>query len=286
MGISRYETPGSVAEACALLAGESGRTAVLGGGTDLVVDVRLGREIDLLVDIKRIPELNEIRALPGGGFEIGACVTMQQVAEDTRLRKRYPALCQAAAQVGSMQVRNRATLVGNLANASPCADSAPVLLVLGAGVRIADAKGGAREIPARDFICGVKKTVLKKGEIATGVVILPTPAGLRTAFQKLQRIRGHDLALLNAAGAFDPASGEIRVAIGSAAPTPILVPGLEGVCPPGANGLKADDVAERVAARALAAIRPISDVRASAEYRREMTAVLCRRLIRILLAEA
>jgi CO/xanthine dehydrogenase FAD-binding subunit len=281
MGIRRYECPSTVAAAVELLSNEPGEASVLSGGTDLLADVRGGRNVGLLVDIKKIPELKAIRWEPDATLIIGACVPVQQVADDARIRERYPGLATAAGNLGSYQVRCRATIAGNLGNASPCADNAPALLVLGARVCIA-APEGRREVPLDGFIRDVKKTALKRGEIITAIVIPPQPPGLRSAFFKIKRIRGHDMAIVNAAGAFDPAKREFRLAIGSAACTPVLVRGLDDICPPGAT---ADEVGETLAAKAVAAISPIDDVRASAEYRRDMTALLCKRLARALLGE-
>jgi CO/xanthine dehydrogenase FAD-binding subunit len=281
MGIQRYECPPTVQATVELLSRGEGEASVLAGGTDLLADVRAGRDVGLVVDIKRIPELLEIRWETDGALIIGACVPVQRIAEDAHIRERYPGLATAAGSLGSYQVRCRATIAGNLSNASPCADNPPVLLVLNAWVRIASPQG-PREVPLDGFIRDVKKTALQRGEIITAIVVPPQPPGLRTAFFKIKRIRGHDLALVNAAGAYDPATREFRLAIGSAACTPVLVRGLDGLCPPGAT---AEDVGERLASRALASIDPIDDVRASAEYRRDMTALLCRRLARALLGE-
>ena len=281
MGISRYERPSTLGEACDLLMQEAGNVVVLSGGTDLVADVRAGRKVDMVVDIKRIAGLGDVRWLDDGTLEIGACVTMRRVSEEPRIRERFTALAQAAGQVGSHQVRCRATIAGNLGNASPCADNAPPLLVFGAKLRIAG-KSGETVVPLQGFMRDCKKTALARGEIVTTVIVPPAPAGLRSAFFKIKRVNGHDMALINAAASFDPASREIRLAIGSAAPTPLLIGGLQGICPP---GTAVDMVAGRMTEKAFEAIRPIDDVRASAEYRRDMTRVLCRRLARTLLEQ-
>ncbi len=267
----RYERPATVAEATALLA--AGDARVLAGGTDLMMALHQPPEPALLVDVKRIPELGEITWGSGGELVLGACVLVQRVADDARLREVFPALAEGAGAIGSLQVRSRATIAGNLANASPCMDTAPPLLVLGARLRIAGPKG-RRETPLASFFMGVKHTALGPDELVTAVV-LPKPApGLRSAFDKVKRVWGHDLALVNAAAAYDPSAGAVRVAIGSCAVTPVLVPALAGV----SAGSDAREVGERLAALALEHIQPIDDVRASAEYRRDMTALLCRRL--------
>ncbi len=279
MGIARYECPQTVEEAVGLLIGEPGSASILAGGTDLVADIRAGRDIALVVDIKRIPGMTEIRWEPDGTLVLGACVPVQAVADDARIRGRYPVMSEAAGNLGSYQVRWRATVAGNLGNASPCADNGPGLLVLGALVRVESDKGRT-DMPLDGFIVSVKKTKLRRGEIITAIVVPPQPPALRSAFLKIKRVRGHDLALVNAAAAFDPDTREFRLAIGSAACTPVLIRGLEGVAPPGAT---ADEVGDRLAAAALAAISPIDDVRAGIEYRCDMTALLCRRLARALL---
>jgi aerobic carbon-monoxide dehydrogenase medium subunit len=281
MGISRYERPGSLGEACDLLLQDAGNVVVLSGGTDLVADMRAGRKVDMVVDIKRIPGLADITWLPDGTLEIGSCVTMRRVSEEPRIRERYRALFEAAGQVASHQVRCRATIAGNLGNASPCADNAPPLLVFGAKLRIA-CKGGSTDVPLLGFMRDCKKTALQRGEIITTVIVPPAPPGLRSAFLKVKRVYGHDMALINAAASYDPATREIRLAIGSAAPTPLLIGGLEGICPPGAT---AGEVGARMAEKALEVIKPIDDVRASAEYRRDMARVLCARLARALLEQ-
>lgn len=278
----RYEKPATVADAVQLLATEPGRAGVLAGGTDLQVQLRAGRRYDLLVDIKGIGELQQLRWTEPGDLEIGACVLIQQIADDKRIAGVFTALAEAARSVGSLQIRNRGTVGGNLGNASPCADMAPPLLVLNARLLVAG-PGGTRDIPLTEVFRDVKESCLEPDEIMTTIVVPQPTAGLCSAFRKLKRIRGHDLALVNAAAAFDPAARTWRLAVGSVAPTPVLVPGLDTICPPGAT---ADEVGERLAAAALDHISPINDVRASAEYRRDMVALLCRRLARALLADS
>ena len=269
----RYERPGTVAEATALLAGAGGGARILAGGTDLMIALRGGPQPTVLVDIKRIPELGQVRWTPAGDLEIGACVRVQDVAEDARVRGAFTALAEGAEAIGSLQIRWRATVAGNLSNASPCMDTAPPLLVLNGRLRVLGPKG-TREAPLSDFFLGVKKTALASEELVTAVIVPKPVAGLSSAFDKVKRSYGHDLAIVNSAAAWDPAAGTLRVAIGSCAVRPALVPALAGVGP------KADprETGERLAALAQEHIQPIDDVRASAEYRREMSAALCRRL--------
>jgi CO/xanthine dehydrogenase FAD-binding subunit len=274
----RYEKPGTVAEATALLAGAGGGARILAGGTDLMIALRGAPAPSLLVDIKHIPELGLMR-WTAAGLEIGACVLVQDVADDARVRAAFPALAEGAEAIGSLQIRSRATIAGNLSNASPCMDTAPPLLVLDARLRIAG-PSGTREAPLADFFLGVRRTALAPDEMIVAVVV-PAAPGVVNGFDKIKRTRGHDLALVNAAAAWDPARGTVRVAIGSCAVTPALVPALPGVKP----GADAARVGEALTALAGEHIQPIDDVRASAEYRRDMTAVLCRRLAKRLLGE-
>ncbi|MBP1706176.1 MAG: molybdopterin dehydrogenase, FAD-binding protein [Chloroflexi bacterium] len=275
-----YERPTSVAEATALLAGAAGAARVLAGGTDLLVALRAGdARPRLVVDVKRIAGLADIGWTDDGGLVLGACVTAARIAADRRIREVFPALAEGAAAIGSLQVRSRATVGGNLVNASPCMDTAPPLLVLGAELTVAG-PSDERSLPLAGFFTGVKQTVLGPADLVTAIRV-PAPApGSSSGFAKIKRGFGHDLALVNAAAAFDPGTRQIRLAIGSCGITPVLVPPLEDVEPaadPAAIG-------ERLAARALEHICPIDDVRASAEYRRDMAAVLCRRLAARVLA--
>lgn len=274
MSTFRYERPAGVAEAVALLAGAPGRARILAGGTDFLIELRAGTaRPELVVDVKGIAGLTDISWTADGDLVLGACVLVQRIAEDGKIRQTFPALADGAGAIGALQIRWRATVGGNLANASPCMDTAPPLLVLGARLKIAGPQG-EREIPLAEFFKGVKQTVLVPGEMVTAIVV-PKPAdGLRTAFDKVKRGFGHDLALVNAAVAFDPGAKNIRVAVGSCGITPVVPPALTGVAP------SADpaEVGARLAHLALEHICPIDDVRASAEYRRDMTAMLCRRL--------
>jgi CO/xanthine dehydrogenase FAD-binding subunit len=270
----RYERPASVAAATALLAEARGQARVLAGGTDLMVALRAGTaQPGLVVDVKRVPGLTDIRWTADGGLELGACVPVQRIAEDARIRETFPALAEGAGAIGSLQIRWRATIGGNLANASPCMDTAPPLLLADARLRVAGPRG-ERELPLAAFFLGVKKTALAPDEFVTAVCVPKPPAGLRAAFDKVKRVFGHDLALVNAAATYDPAARALRVAIGSCGITPVLPPPLTGVDPHAG----AADAGARLAALALQHICPIDDVRSSAEYRRDMAATLCRRL--------
>jgi len=272
----RYERPTSIEQACTFLGEVPDRAVVLAGGTDLQLKLRGGLITPaIVVDIKAISELKSIRWSADGELSIGSAVTMRQLYEDAKVAARYPALAQGAEAVGSFQVRCRATIGGNLCNASPCMDTAPALLLLGARLQVKSAKGD-RELPLESFFAGVKKTALKPGELCAAIVVPAASQKLKTAFGKVKRVRGHDLALVNCAVSLDAEAGVLRAAIGSAAPTPVMSKPLTGVSLKSPN---VEELGNRLAALAVDAIKPIDDVRASAEYRRDMAALLCRRLV-------
>ena len=280
LGTFDYVRARSIEEACRLLRERPDSSSILAGGTDLLVQLRdRQRSADLLVDIKGIDELQSLDAAPSGEIRIGAGVPLNVLAENRAIRNRFPALADAAVSIGTYQLRNRATLAGNLCNASPAADGAPPLLVLGAEVEIAFSKDAdaRRRLPITELFAGVKRTTLAPDEIVTQVCIPDHAPNLRTAFLKQQRIKGHDLAVVNVAGSYEPASGIVRIAIGSCSPTPALLDPIER------SGATLSDVCERAAAAALAETSPISDVRASAAYRSAVLPVLIRRLLERLL---
>ncbi|MBI4861105.1 MAG: FAD binding domain-containing protein [Candidatus Riflebacteria bacterium] len=279
MTASRYERPATVAQAAALLSEAPGRATVLAGGTDLSIRLRTGLfKPELLVDIKHIPSLSEIRWTSSGDLVIGAAVTMRRLYSDQKVCAAFPALTQGARSVGSLQIQERATVGGNVCNASPCMDSAPPLIVMDARLVAVGVKG-EREIPIREFFKHVKKTVLAENEVVTAIIVPAAAAGLLTAFDKLKRVRGHDLALVNAAAAYDPGARTLVGAVGSCGVTPVMTRVLTGV-----DASAAEEVGPELARAALEKICPIDDVRASAEYRRDMTALLCRRLVAKLLS--
>ena len=278
LGDFEYVRARTIRDACELLKDGGGEAVAYAGGTDLLVEIRNGlRAPKLLVDIKEIESLRRIDlGDESSPIALGAAVPLNRIAEDESLRGRIAALTEAALTIATYQLRNRATIGGNLCNASPASDSIPPLLVAGAVLRIEGPDGG-REVALRDFCTGVKRTCLECGEILVGIRIPPLATGTRTAFLKQQRIRGHDLAVVNVAGALSPSDGTLRIAIGSCGPTPILLDPIKT----GAD--TAEAITKEAVRDAQAAASPISDVRASAEYRRAVLPVLvCRMIARLL----
>jgi len=272
LGSFEYRDPRTIAEACRLLAGEDS-ACLLAGGTDLFIELRAGwQNPELLIDIKGIDALGELRTEEDGTLSIGAAVPLDAIARSPVASGPWVALREAALSIGTQQLRHRATLAGNLCNGSPAADTAPVLLTLGAYVMAASLET-SRQIDLANFFTGVKRTALRNDEMICEVRIPPQPPGLRTAFLKQQRVRGHDLAVVNVAGALDPSSGDLRVAIGSCSPTPILLPSINaaGVSPTALSALAIESALDHVS--------PIDDVRASAGYRKAVLETLIDRLI-------
>lgn len=265
--------PSTVGEALEALKGPN--AVCLAGGTDLLVEMRNGLKTpDLIVDIKGVKELETFSFDRREGIVVGAGVTLNFLVAHEGIRESCPALAEAAASIGSYQIRNRATLVGNICNASPAADMAPVLFILGARIVIAGAEG-ERTLPISSFMTGVKKNALSHGEFVTRVEIPPLPGG-KIAFMKKQRVRGHDLALINAAGLADAAAGSLRVCVGACAVRPVLLEGTEELYRKEKNPAR---LAESIAGLAVSSVSPIDDVRASAEYRSDLVRVFVKRIV-------
>lgn len=268
-----YARPMSLAEAFALLADEPSARP-LGGGTDLLVGLRKHTVIaPLVVDLKRVVDLDRAIEVRGMELRIGALATMTDVARHPVVRERFPALVAAANVVGSIQIRNRATLAGNLCNASPAADTAPPLLVAGARVELVG-PNGQRATPLEDFLLGPRQTSLAAGELVRAVV-LPLPDGpVGSAFGRITRRRGVDLATVNLACSVD-AAGSVRFAYGAVGPRPFVA--VEGT---GELAHETDATALDHRLRALTAeATPMSNIRASREYREAMLLVLSRRAL-------
>ena len=282
----RYEAPGSLDQAVALLAAEPGEARVLAGGTDLLVQLRTDLiEPALLVDIKRIPEMRRI-AEEGGGFRVGAAATAAELKEHPRLKAVWPGLVEAANLIGSTQVQGRATMGGNLCNGSPAADSVPALMAAGAIASIAG-PNGRREVPVEDIMQGPRRLALAKGEIVASFLLPPRPARTADAYLRFIPRTEMDIAVvgcgvcltLDASGTCTAA----RVALGAVAPRPLQVPEAARAL----VGTKLDAGAlDRLDAAARAACQPIDDKRGTREYRTKVAGVLARRTAQIALERA
>ncbi|PFG41106.1 carbon-monoxide dehydrogenase medium subunit [Georgenia soli] len=267
-----YARPQRLDEAVALLAAHE-NARVLAGGTDLTVGLRDGKiRPGIVVDIKRVIELAPAVAVDNGTVSVSATTPLSDVLLHDAVRKHFPALVEAASVVGSAQIRHRATLAGNVCNASPAADTAPVLVMHDAALTV-QGPDGDREIAVVDFIQGNRRTDLGRGELVTRVR-LPVPSRpYGAAFERMTRRRGVDLATINVSCMADKLG--VTFVLGAVAPVPVVVRDDSGALSQGA------DPADRAAALDAVADRatPISDVRASAEYRRAMVGVLLRRAL-------
>jgi CO/xanthine dehydrogenase FAD-binding subunit len=267
-----YARPTSLADALGLLAeGDDGRARLLAGGTDLLIRLR-DRTFrpEVVVDVKGIEELGGAIERRDGHVRFGALTTMTDVVGDEVVRGEYLALAEAALYVGSVQIRNRATLAGNLCNASPAADTAPALLVFGAEV-VAAGPDGSRRIPLDQFFVRSGVTTLRPGEIVEAVE-LPVAGGPRgSAHLRRTRRRGHDLASVTLAVAVTP-DGVTRLAYGSVGPRPVLVSDETGLL---ADARASDvDKASRLDELVAEASPSPTSMRASPEYRLAMLRVL------------
>jgi carbon-monoxide dehydrogenase medium subunit len=272
-----YERPATLAEALALLEAHGPSARLLAGGTDLIIRLRDGSaRPPVVIDVKRIAELDPGIREEGGHLVIGARTVMTDIAADPRVRRHFVALAEAAAVVGSVQIRNRATLAGNICNASPAADTAPPLLVYDATV-VAAGPGGVRRIPVDDLFVKSGVTTLAPGEIVTAIE-LPVPAGrVGASHQRRTRRRGHDLASVTLSVAID-GTGTTRLAYGSVGPRPVLFVDQSGVLADAAAPTSAmAEVFERAFADASPSPR---SMRASPEYRLAMLRVLGARAVR------
>ena len=263
-----FEKPKTTEGIVSRLEAAGGEAAILAGGTDLLPQLR-SRLVKpgLVLDVKGVEQLHHLGA-DEEGLSVGAAVILNRVLEEQETTAPYAALVQAVGDLASYPVRNRATLVGNVANASPCADTVPPLCVMGAEVELTG-PGGVRRMPVAQFIVGNRETRREPGELVTRVVV-PAPAeGTWSGFLKRKRVKGHDLALASAALLRDPSAKRLRLGVGSCTPLPAVVD-LDEM-------FDAPDVDEAVR-RAQDTISPINDVRAGIEYRRDMVAVMIRRL--------
>lgn len=273
--------------AVALLAEHGPKAKILAGGTDLLVDLKSVPEAPpAVIDITRAADMKGIR-VTDRGLVIGALVTHGEIMSSADIRERFPALVDAAHTIGAVQTRSLGTLGGNLVTAVPSLDSGPTLIALEALVTIAG-PGGSREMPLAEFFVGPRRTALKAGELLVDIVIPRKNLGKPAGFQKFGLRKGQALALVNTAASFwlDPAKKafvEPCIALGAVAPTVIRAPKAEAYL----AGRKATPEAMAEAGRIAAGeARPISDFRASADYRRELIAVLTRRSLEGALAVA
>jgi carbon-monoxide dehydrogenase medium subunit len=282
-----YLKPGSLDEATRMLSEHGGRTRPFMGGTDIFVRMRDGFvRPDLLVDVKHLPGMRDVHYDEQAGLTIGAAVTLNEIARHPIVKERYPLLADEANAVASYQLRNRATLGGNLCNGSPAADTAPATLLLEANM-VLYGPDGERAVPANEFFLGPSATAIRPGELMTSIRFPVPPAGHAARYLKLGRNKAGDLAIAGVAGLGFPdgtVSGyRFRIGLASVAPVPLRAQRAEEML--AAKGDLGEAAFALAAERAMEAATPISDVRASAVYRRAMVRALTLRVLREIWAQ-
>lgn len=276
----RYEAPNTTKEAAALLAKEKGQAFVLAGGTDLIVRMRLGMtEPDLVVDIKNIASMQGITKT-ATGTRIGAATSAALMGENKALKKAWPGVVEAVNLIGSDQIQSRCTMVGNLCNASPAADSVPAMIAAGAKAQIVSPKG-RRTVAVEKVVTGPGQTSLKKGEVIEAITLpKPLPRSGDAYLRFIPRTE-MDIAVVSAAVSMTLVRGVVkkaRVVLGAVAPTAVIVPAAAKAI----IGTKLDDLAlEKLAKACSDMCNPIDDKRGTIEYRTKVAGVLGKRAAKI-----
>jgi Aerobic-type carbon monoxide dehydrogenase, middle subunit CoxM/CutM homologs len=276
-----YAAPTTLAEASRLLAGANGKARILAGGTDIIVQLREGlRDADLVVDVKRIPDLAELSYSPGKGLRLGASVPCCQIYEHQAIAKAYPALVDSARIVGGWQIQSRASVGGNLCNSSPAGDTIPALIAHGATCVIAG-PGGHREVKVEEFCTGPGKNVLQPGELLVTLIFPPPAAKSGSAYERFIPRNEMDIAVAGA-GTWVKLSAngakieQARIGLCAIAPTPKFAAEASGWLAgrPASEGTfaQAGELAKKVAS-------PITDMRGTVEYRVHLVGVLVKRTL-------
>ncbi|WP_158734708.1 xanthine dehydrogenase family protein subunit M [Alteribacillus sp. YIM 98480] len=268
-----YHVPNNLDDLFSTIKKHGSSAALLAGGTDLLIHLKVGKIAPQhVIDIKHVKELYEKITFCSNGMTIGALTTLINITKHPDVQKLYPALSESARKVGSKQIRNRGTLVGNICNASPAADTAPALLIYNAEVTIVG-MNSRRTIPFESFIKGPGKTDLKEGEIVESLFFPFPPANSTSNFVKLARREGADLTIVGTA-TLAASNYETRIALCAVAPIPFRACSAEYVLNQGGyNQQNIDKALEKVVHNA----NPISDLRATKEYRLAMVEVITRK---------
>lgn len=288
MKLFEYVPARTVDEAIDALATSKGPARPLAGGTDLIVQLKEGRRtLDRVVDVGRIPELRALGTDAEGRLRLGAAVPCADIYSDERVRREFPMLVDSASIIGSVQVQSRASIGGNLCNASPSADSIPTLICLGAQAVIAG-PGGRRTAPVEEFCTGPGQSILKADELLVEIVIPAPGPGEGGRYLRYIPRNEMDIAVVGVGSwvKWDAATGRIqdaRIALGAVAPTPVRAREAERAL---IGQEPSPELIHEAAALAIQAARPISDVRGSADYRRHLVSVLVRRTLTAALERA
>ena len=276
-----FEAPNTLSEAVSILASKGDRARVIAGGTDLLVQLRGGRRsVDVVVDIKGIPELNELSYDSQNGLTLGAAVPCYRIYQDEEIAAAYPGLMDAATLIGGIQIQGRASIGGNLCNSAPSGDSIPPVIVLGGVCNIAG-PNGTRQVPSEDFCTGPGRNVLQDNELLVSISIPAPQAHSGANYLRFIPRNEMDIAVAGVGSSVVlDASGEnfvsARIALASVAPIPVL-------CTDAANSLAgkpvSDEAIQEASDKAIEASSPISDMRGTIRQRRHLVGVLTRRTL-------
>jgi carbon-monoxide dehydrogenase medium subunit len=251
----------------------------MAGGTDLLVQLRAGRwDVDLVVDIKNLPELNEITYDPEQGLTLGAAVPCYRIYGNNAIRNAYPGLIDCASIIGGTQIQGRASLGGNLCNSTPSADSIPAMIALRATAHIAG-PGGTRDIAVEDFCTGPGSNVLARGELLVSIHVPPPQSGMGANYIRFIPRNEMDIAVAGVGASVILENGNIksaRISLASVAPTPLFVKAAGDAL---AGKPATAESIQTAAEIARDAARPITDMRGTAEYRTHLCEVLTRRAL-------
>jgi CO/xanthine dehydrogenase FAD-binding subunit len=275
-----YMRPSTLEEACAMLVAVDGPVRPLAGGTDLLVQMKQGGlQPHALVSLRDVPGLDTLRLDGDGSLVIGSVTSLTAIEHSPDVRRAFPGIAEAASFVGSTQVRSRATVGGNLCNAAPSADTAPILLACGATAIITDGQA-ERSLLLEDFFTGPGQTVLKPGELLKAIVVPPLrQTGFAKYFKSFRSAMDCCTVGVAVYADFAPGSAvvrEVRLALGAVAPTPIRARAAEAML---VGRELDDDLIDRACVEAAGDSQPIDDLRASAEYRKILVEVLSRRAL-------
>ena len=276
-----YKAPATINEAVTLLAERGSEARVLAGGTDIIVQLREGlRKADLVVDVKKIPELMSLTWRDDGGLDIGGAVPCHVLYNDAKVIDAYPSITDSAKIIGGWQIQGRASIGGNLCNSSPAADSIPALIVENATCRIAG-PGGERHVPVQEFCTAPGANVLTEGELLVSLVLPPTGGSSGSRYMRFTPRNEMDIAVTGAGAWLRLGEGgetveEARLALSAVAPTPVVAgeaeAWLQGKPATEESFTEAGNIARKAAA-------PISDMRGPADYRTHLVGVLVKRAL-------
>ena len=275
-----YVKVSSLEEASKLAAEKGDKAVLMAGGTDVILLIHeKAIPADTVIDIKGIPGLDEIKYVEGEGMRIGALVKLYDIQNSDIVKEKMPALSDASRYVASPQIRRKGTMVGNICNASPSADTASILVAMNAVVKVYNAEG-EKDIPIDEFFKGVKKTALVPGDIVTGLFIPELNKGEGSAYFKHSVRKAMDLAIIGVGAKIKMDGDKIadaRVCMGGVAITPLRAKNAEQIL---IGNEIIDELLEKAGVAASQECSPISDVRASAEYRTDMVRVYTKRAVR------